>query len=200
MGEIIAGMTGVILVGGKSRRMGRDKAFIPWEGRPLFERTLDIFNESFRQVILVGNHEERFADYHLPVISDLYPGSALGGLYTGLYHATTDHIFVAPCDMPYPSRELIRCLCNIRDGYDAIVPRTPQALEPLFAIYAKSCLEPMREMLENGELKVYDLYPRISTRYLCGEELARAGGSGLSLLNVNTPQEVASLMQTSPRP
>jgi molybdenum cofactor guanylyltransferase len=198
MADVIDGITGVILVGGKSRRMGRDKAFIPWEGRPLFEKVLHLFRDSFRDVVLVGNHEERFADYDVPVLRDLYPGSALAGVYTGLYHARTERIFVAPCDMPYPSRELLRNLCQVSDGYDVVVPRSAQALEPLFAIYAKHCLEPMKEMLENGELKVYDLYPRVKVRYLAGDELTRGGGTPFSLVNVNTPEEVASLAPSSP--
>ena len=75
-------ITGVILVGGKSRRMGRDKAFLEVAGKPLIERVLEVFRNSFTQVILVGNREERFAGYGLPVLPDIYPGSALGGLYT----------------------------------------------------------------------------------------------------------------------
>ena len=77
-------ITGVILVGGKSRRMGRDKAFLDVAGKSLFERVLEVFRESFDRIVLVGDREERFAAYGLPVLPDIYPGSSLGGLYTGL--------------------------------------------------------------------------------------------------------------------
>lgn len=193
MRNAIDGITGVILVGGKSRRMGRDKALLPWEGRPLFERVLTLFRESFREVLLVGDREDRFAGYGVKQVPDIYPGSALGGLYTGLHHATTGYVFVAPCDMPYPSGDLVRSLCALKDGNDAVVPQTPQALEPLFALYSKRCLPPMKELLDQGNFRVYDLYPMIRTRYLADEELRQGGGSARSLINVNTPEEVALL-------
>ena len=94
-------ITGVILVGGKSRRMGRDKAFLQIVGKTLFERVLEIFRESFDRIVLVGDRAERFAAYDLPVLPDIYPGSALGGLYTALYHAETEYIFVSSCDLPF---------------------------------------------------------------------------------------------------
>ena len=78
-------ITGVILVGGKSSRMGQDKAFLEIAGRPLFERVLEVFRECFDRIVLVGDRVERFAGYGLPVLPDIYPGSALGGtLYRAL--------------------------------------------------------------------------------------------------------------------
>src|SRR6266496_3487290 len=135
-------ITGVILVGGKSRRMGRDKAFLEVSGKPLFERVLTVFRESFDRIVLVGDREDRFTGYGLPVVPDIYPGSALGGLYTGLHHATTEYVFVAPCDLIFPDGELLRYLCSLKDGYDAVVAAPGHGFEPLFALYAKSCLEP----------------------------------------------------------
>ena len=192
-GEIIEGVTGVILVGGKSRRMGRDKAFLPWQGHPLFERTLAVCRGCFARTILVGDRGERFAGYGIQVFPDLYPGSALGGLYTGLALAETEYAFVSACDMPFPREDLVRHLCSLRQGADAVVPQTAQAMEPLFAVYAKSCLEPMRRMLEEGNLRVFDLYPKIETRYVGGEDLARFDRDGISLISLNTPEEVALL-------
>ena len=75
--------------------MGKDKAFLKVSGKPLFERVQEVLCESFEQVILVGDREERFVDYGLPILPDIYPGSALGGLYTGLYHASTEYVFVS---------------------------------------------------------------------------------------------------------
>ncbi|MBJ6725303.1 molybdenum cofactor guanylyltransferase [Geomesophilobacter sediminis] len=191
-----ADVTGVILVGGKSRRMGRDKAFLPWQGRPLFEAILAVFRDSFDQVLLVGDDGGRFGAYDVPVLPDLYPGSALGGLYTGLYHARTDYVFAGPCDMPFPSRELLRHLCTVKEGYDAVVPQKHDALETLFTLYGKGCLAPMRQLLESGNFRIYDLYPMVRTRYICGEELERAGGTGKSLVSVNTPEEAAQSLRS----
>ena len=193
----VSDITGVILVGGKSRRMGRDKAFLPWDGAPLFEKVQRIFLENFRSVLLVGGEAERFARYALEVIPDRYPGSALGGLYTGLFAASDDHIFVTSCDMPYPSAALLKHLCSLKEGFDCVVPETAQALEPLFAVYAKSALPAMLDMLESGNFRIYDLYPQLRTRYVAGAELAPFAEGGRSFINVNTPAEFANL---DPRP
>jgi len=191
--EQLADITGVILVGGKSRRMGRDKAFMTWDGAPLFEKVLRIFCESFTTTLLVGGDPERYGKYGEKILPDLYPGSALGGLYTGLYHATSDSIFVASCDMPYPSAELLRFLCSLKAGYDCVVPETEQALEPLFAVYAKSALPAMLELLESGNFRIYDLYPQLRTRYVGVAELAPFAEGGRSFVNVNTPDDFALL-------
>jgi molybdenum cofactor guanylyltransferase len=195
----ITDITGVILVGGKSRRMGRDKAFLPWDGAPLFEKVLGIFRQSFTAVLLAGGDAGRFAGYGLPIVSDLYPGSALGGLYTGLYHATTPSIFVASCDMPYPSAALLKHLCSLKDGYDCVVPETAEAFEPLFAVYAKSALPAMLELLESGNFRIYDLYPQLRTRYVGREELAPYAEGGRSFINVNTPEDFALLAKETDR-
>jgi molybdopterin-guanine dinucleotide biosynthesis protein A len=188
-------ITGVILVGGKSRRMGRDKALLKIYGRPLVERVLAVFRECFGRVVLVGDDSERFAPYDLPVLPDIYPGSALGGLYTGLFQAATDHVFVSSCDLPYPSAGVVRYLCALREGYDAVVPLTGDGFEPLFAVYAKSCLGPMRELLERRNYCVYDFYPAVRVRCVTGAELAHLDPDGRCFRNVNTPEELARVME-----
>ena len=191
-------ITGVILVGGKSRRMGRDKALLQIDGRPLFERVLEIFRQSFSRLLLVGDRAERFSGCGLPVLADIYPGSALGGLYTALCLAETKYIFVSPCDLPFPNREMLHFLCSLREGYDAVVPNPARRFEPLFAVYAKSCLGPMRELLESGNLCVYDFYPRVRVRYVQDEELAPLDRNGKSFLNVNTPEEFERIGKEAP--
>ena len=182
-------ITGVILVGGKSRRMGRDKAFLQIAGKPLFEGVLEIFRESFDRIVLVGDRAERFAGYGLPVFPDIYPGSALGGLYTALSYAETEYIFVSSCDLPFANRGILLFLCSLRDGFDAVVPNSDRGFEPLFALYAKSCLGPMRELLECGNFCAYGYYPHVRVRYVQGGELAHLDREGRSFVNVNTPEE-----------
>ncbi len=186
-------ITGVILVGGKSRRMGRDKAFLEVAGKPLINRLLEVFRESFAQVVLVGNREERFAGYGLPVLPDIYPGSSLGGLYTGLHNAATEYVFVSSCDLPFPSSEVLRYLCSLRDGFDAVVPATARGYEPLFAVYSKTCLGPIRTLLESGDCCAYAYYSQVRVRYVAYEELGRFDRDGRAFLNVNTPEEFAKI-------
>lgn len=186
-------ITGVILVGGKSSRMGRDKAFLKVEGRSFFERILNVFKESFNQVVLSGGREERFAAYGLPVFPDIYPGSSLGGLYTGLYNAETEYVFVSSCDLPFPNEELLRYLCGLKDGFDAVVPSTKYGYEPLFALYSKNCLEPIRTLLDRGEFRASAYYPLVNVRYVSAEELAPFDPHGRAFVNVNTPEEFAKI-------
>jgi molybdopterin-guanine dinucleotide biosynthesis protein A len=186
-------ITGVILVGGKSRRMGRDKAFLEVAGKPLFERALEVFRDSFAQVVLVGDREERFSGYGIPVVPDIYPGSSLGGLYTGLYHAATEYIFASSCDLPFPSAEILGYLCSLRDGFDAVVPSTEYGYEPLFALYSKSCLGPIKALLDSGDCCAYAYYPQVRVRYVAYEELARFDRDGRAFLNVNTPEDFAKI-------
>lgn len=186
-------ITGIILVGGKSRRMGRDKAFLEVEGKPLFEIILELFRESFERVLLVGNRAERFAGYGLPVVPDLYPGSSLGGLYTGLHESETDHVFVSSCDLPFPSAEVLRYLCSLKEGFDAVVPSTKYGYEPLFALYSKNCLAPIKALLDRGEFCAYAYYPEIRVRYVPPEELAPLDRDGRAFINVNTPEEFAKI-------
>jgi molybdopterin-guanine dinucleotide biosynthesis protein A len=186
-------ITGVILVGGKSRRMGKDKAFLEISGRPILERVLQIHRDRFQRILLVGDRGERFAGYGLPVLEDIFPGCSLGGLYTGLYHAQTEYIFVSPCDLPYPNREILDLVCSLREGNDAVVPATERGFEPLFTLYGKKCLNPMRDLLESGSRRISDFYPRVRTRYVSDAELSPLDREGISFMNVNTPEEFARL-------
>lgn len=188
-------ITGIILVGGQSRRMGQDKAILPVDGVPLYERVLEVLARVFPRVLLVGGREERFRDRDVTVVPDIYPGSALGGLYTGLLHAGTERIFVAPCDLPFPNEAIIRHLCSLSEGFDAVVPETGQGMEPIFAVYAKSCLGPMKDLLERDNFRIYDFYPKVRVRYVPNETLRLLDPDGTAFLNLNTPDDILRMRQ-----
>jgi len=183
-------VTGVILAGGKSSRMGRDKATLKVGGVPLFERVLGVMRTLFPTVLIAGDRPD-LARPGVPCYPDLFPGSALGGLHTGLCAARTDWIFVAPCDLPHPDVELMRILLCRRAGADVVVPRTRSGLEPLFALYRKSCRGPVRAMLESGHFRIYDFYPQVRMRYVEEEELP--ANWQRSLANINTPEDIRRL-------
>ncbi len=188
-------VTGVILAGGKSTRMGQDKATLVVKGLPLFERVRKVFRLLFAKNLIAGDRPD-LARPDLPCYADIYPGSALGGLYTGLLRAETEWIFVAPCDMPFPDPALIRTITALRAGYDVVVPRTRQGFEPLFACYAKSCLEPMRQLLDHRRFRVFDFYDQVRVRYLEEDELPP--GWQKALVNLNTPEDCYALDQSLP--
>ena len=182
-------VTGVILVGGKSRRMGMDKAFLEIAGTPLFDRLLAVFREIFARTVLVGGQAERFARYGLTCHPDIHPGSAMGGLYTALVHADTPYIFVSACDLPFPSSAVARRLVALREGHDAVVARSADGFEPLFALYAAQCRDRVRRFLESGNLCICDLYPGMNVRVVPMAELSMLDGGERAFVNVNTPEE-----------
>jgi molybdopterin-guanine dinucleotide biosynthesis protein A len=190
--DFIDDVTGVLLAGGKSRRMGYDKACIEVAGQPLIARPLDLLCRYFATVLISGDRPD-LAQPDIPAIPDIYPGSALGGLYTGLQAADTDWIFVAPCDMPHPDSRILELLVKERNGFDAVVPRTPAGYEPVFALYHKNCLLPMEEMLQQGQYRIYDFYQRIKIYYLDSQQMPE--GWERSLLNINTPEQLEQLQE-----
>jgi len=185
-------VTGVLLAGGKSRRMGRDKAKLTVDDRSLFTISLELLQRYFATVFIAGDRPD-LARHDIPAIPDIYPGSALGGLHTGLKAATTDWIFVAPCDMPYPDGRIVELLLAQRNGFDAVVPRTPDGYEPVFALYHKNCLAPMEDLLRNDQFRIYDFYQRIKIRYLDASELPVDWQR--ALLNINTPEQLTAIKE-----
>jgi molybdopterin-guanine dinucleotide biosynthesis protein A len=186
-------ITGVLLVGGKSRRMGQDKAFLKLDGRPLFEPVIDLFSSRFNRLLLAGDQAERFTAYGIPVVPDIYPGSSLGGIHAGLQAAETERIFVAPCDLPFPSAALLDHICRLADNNDVVVPISSQGYEPLYALYSKVCLKPMQDLLEKNIFKIIELFQMVKTCFIQGEELAALIETEKAFLNINTPTEFQNL-------
>jgi Molybdopterin-guanine dinucleotide biosynthesis protein A len=188
-GVCIPQVTGVVLVGGESRRMGRDKSLLILDGVTFINRIVDLFRAHFERVLLVGGARERFAGLDVEFVPDLYPGSALGGVYTGLICAETSHIFVSSCDLAFPSPAVLRYLCGFRNDYDAVVPSTKRGYEPLFAVYSKHCADPIREQLVSGNFCAFDYFSHINLRNVNYRELALVADPGAAFLNINTPED-----------
>lgn len=182
----LADVTGVILAGGQSSRMGRDKATLEIGGSSMFEHIAGVFSELFVSNLIAGDRPD-LAHPELPAFADEFPGSALGGLHNGLTHAHTPYIFVAACDMPFVDAKLIRFLLDQRHGYDVVLPHTAFGVEPLFACYGKGCLETMRRQLESGNFRILDLYPQLKVRIVTENELPENWQTALT--NINTPQD-----------
>ncbi len=118
-------ITGIILAGGKNLRMGKNKAFLEVNGERIIDRTKNLFLELFDEVLLVTNSLPDYLGLNLRMVADLHPGKgALGGIYTGLFHASHSHAFVAACDMPFLNKDLIRHLIDLSPGYDIVIPKT----------------------------------------------------------------------------
>jgi molybdopterin-guanine dinucleotide biosynthesis protein A len=187
-------VTGVVLVGGKSFRMGRDKALLPLDGMLLIDKVLDTLRGSLQRIFLVGDHPERFEGYGLKIYPDIFPGSSLGGLYTALSIAETPYVFASACDLPFASPSILRLILSLGEGFDAVVPLNGNYSEPLFALYHKNCLEPMKKLLDERNYRIYDFYPQVRIRYVTTEEIASVGGTDRAFLNVNTIKEYEAIL------
>jgi molybdopterin-guanine dinucleotide biosynthesis protein A len=187
-------ITGIILAGGKNLRMGKNKAFLEVNGERIIDRTRNLFLELFDDVLLVTNSLADYLDLNLRMVADLYPGKgALGGVYTGLFHASHSHAFVAACDMPFLNRDLIRHLIDLSPGYDIVIPKTQDGLQPLHAIYSQKCLPFMEELIRQDNLKIIDFFHRVKKREVPDEEILPLDPDLASFLNVNTPEELARI-------
>ena len=189
----MAGVSGAVLVGGQSRRMGADKAMLPVGGQSLLQRVVAVLREVADELLIVGASGERtVAGLGGRSVDDLISGvGPLGGIYTALSTARYSHCLVVACDMPFLSTNLLRHLGRQAVGWDAVVPRRQEGLEPLHAVYSRSCLKPIQRMLANGVLSPLDLFPLVRVRYLETYELALYDPGGLSFVNLNTPADLA---------
>jgi molybdopterin-guanine dinucleotide biosynthesis protein A len=186
----IIDVTGVILAGGKSSRMGKNKALLDFGGRSIIEHTVDLFKSIFPEVLLVTNTPEEYKGLSVRIVTDIFPGKgSLGGVYTGLLYSSNEYSFIASCDMPFLKRGLIEFLMTLRDGYDVVVPRLKGGHEPLHAVYSKRCLKPIEEMIKRNDLRIIGFYQGVRAREVSEEELAPFNPGPSAFINVNTPEE-----------
>ena len=186
-------LTIAIQAGGKSSRMGTDKSFVPFQGRPMIEVVRERVEGLGDEIILVTNKPDQYAHLGLPMFGDDYPDTGpLGGIYTAVRHARNEHTLVVACDMPWLNRPLLEYMIGLRETADIVVPRWEKFPEPLHAIYSKACLAPMRERLEAGQLKITAFFGRVSLRFVEREEIARFDPEGRSFVNVKTPDDLAA--------
>ena len=184
-------ITGIILAGGKNLRMGKNKAFLEVNGERIIDRTKNLFRELFDEVLLVTNSLPDYLGLNLRMVADLYAGKgALGGVYTGLFHASHSHAFVAACDMPFLNKDLIRHLIDLSPGYEIVIPKTQDGWQPLHAIYSQKCLPFMEELIRQDNLKIIDFFHRVKKREVPTEEILPLDPNLTSFLNVNTPEEL----------
>ncbi|MHB8908232.1 MAG: molybdenum cofactor guanylyltransferase [Syntrophales bacterium] len=187
-------MTGIILSGGRNRRMGENKAFLRVGGERLIDRTARLFRELFREVIIVTASPLDYLDQKAAIATDILPErGALGGLYTGLFYAAEEYAFIAACDIPFLNRAFIEYMASRAPGYDIVVPAPPDGLQPLHAVYARRCLPAIRSLLDRDHLQIKEFYPGQRILKIAPEILHRFDPGGRMFLNVNTPEEFRKL-------
>ena len=185
-------ITGLILAGGASRRMGRNKALLELAGQTLAERVREALRPLCGEILLVANDPEPYAFLDLPVVPDLEPGQGpLMGLYSGLNAASGQLALAVAVDMPFLTPDFLRLLIEHAPGYDVVVPEADGQLHPLCAAYRPAtCLPAIADALARGQRRLIAFHPQVRVRRLPETELRRISPDLRTLMNVNTPAEL----------
>ena len=189
-------VTGVILAGGRSRRMGQNKALMLLGDEPVIVHVIRQMELVTDELLLITNEPDLYTTLKLPMYMDILPEmGTLGGLHAGLTYAANRTVLCVGCDMPLLQPNLLSHLTTLLDDYDAVVPyvemtdRSTTVFQTLSAVYSKRCLPVIDGMLAAGELRVHALYDRIDTRTVQPHEWQTLDPQGLSFFNINTPED-----------
>ena len=191
----IADITGIVLAGGKSSRLGREKALERIGGKRLIKRVVDTLVPISYEVLVVTSNEQfeniSSLDLKARTIIDIYPGkAAFGGIYTGLMGASTQFGLVVACDMPFLNSDLLSYLIQIASGFDIVIPKVKGKIEPLHAVYSRNCLANIKQLIENSVLQILELLDLVKTRYVGDKEVDKFDPEHLSFLNINTQEDM----------
>jgi molybdopterin-guanine dinucleotide biosynthesis protein A len=190
----------IVLAGGKGLRLGRDKVLETVDSQSLLQRVLSRLSSFSDEIIIVTakgkSLPQSFNNERFRIVADAYPGSgALVGLASGLAASKARYNLAVACDMPFLNLDLLRYMLGLRAGFDLVVPRMGGLVEPLHAVYAKSCLAPMERLLEQGDMRIYALTDMVRVRYVEADEIDRFDPKHLSFFNVNTSSDLERAQQ-----
>jgi molybdenum cofactor guanylyltransferase len=192
----IADATAVVLTGGKSSRMGRPKALLPFDGEPLIVHIVRHLKRVFAETVVVAAPEQELPLLPVALVRDqvAYQGP-VSGIYRGLKAATKEVCFVTSCDAPFLDLALISHLLSEISDCDVVVPFWQERFQPLHAVYRRSVAPLLHEQLERGELRPIFLYDKVRTRKVHEDEIRTFDPEGMSFLNMNSPADYDSALQ-----
>lgn len=190
-------MTGVILAGGKSLRMKTNKAFVQLKGKPLVVRIGEVLSRLFEEVIVVANDPKPYEGTGYRVVPDIFGGKGpLAGVHSGLVNASHDRCFVAACDMPFISEELVRYMSGRCESYDVVVPEVSGRYQPIHAVYSKRCIAVAEKYLSlPWTVKAFEFYKEVRLCVIAEEELESFGNPSLLFFNINTIEDLRKAEQ-----
>ena len=186
-------MTGIVLAGGRSRRLGRDKAAELVGGRTLLQRAVDSLAEVAGEVLVVGRLPQGAVTLGGGVrfLEDTEPGRGpLAGLYTGLVAATGPYVWAVGCDMPFLDPSLLAALAELAPGHDAVAPVLDGTPQTLHAVYARSCAPVADALLREGDPGLQSLLGRVDVRYVEPQEMGDVERWRRSCFSVNTEADL----------
>jgi len=189
-------MTGVILAGGKNRRIGTNKAFLVVNGTRIIDRTVGILKSIFAEVIIVSNNPLAYLDQNVTIVTDILPDKgAMGGLYTGLFFASHSQVFVCACDMPFINGKFIEYMIGRVGANDIVAPDAGDGLQPMHAVYGKKLLPLLKRLLDQDLLKISCLYKSSRTLIIHSDVIDAFDPEKKMFLNVNTMDDLQAIIK-----
>ena len=181
-------VTGAILVGGQSSRLGRDKVLLPLGGKPLAVHMHTLLADLFSKILLIGHARPELEKIGLKCVPDLIPEKGvLGGIYTALKLCKTPYVFVVGADMPFLTPSLINEVLAGRHKADAVIPMGPKGREPLCAVYSKACTRTLRKSIETDVLKVI---PALDGLKIESPGITQGDREPDPFININYPEDL----------
>jgi molybdopterin-guanine dinucleotide biosynthesis protein A len=185
--------SGVILSGGLAARYdGTEKALLRVGGVRILDRIYEIYRELFDEIILVTNSPEKFLEWDLLIVSDLFQTrSSLTGIHAGLFYMTNPYAFISACDTPFLKKEMIETVIGkIESQIDIVMPETSAGFEPLCAVYSKRCLEAAQNHLEQKKLKITKTFRKNRIKTISEKVLRKIDPDLQSFFNINTAADL----------
>lgn len=181
-----------ILAGGQSSRMNyNNKAFLTYKDKLFIEHIIQCGKE-YKEVIIVANDEERYKEFNLRIVSDIYVGNGpLSGIHAALKNSSTDKVLCVACDMPLINEKVINTLGMNNEEYDVLVPKVGNKLQPLCSIYSKSIIDTIELSLSKNENKLQKLILSLKYKVINGNEDSKF--NIYEFTNINTPEEYMKL-------
>jgi len=189
----------IILAGGDSKRMGRPKAFLDFNGRSLIRLMVDRLSTLFKEITVVTDRPELYNDLPVVLAGDIlqHQGkSPLRGIHAGLSRNEHPYQFVVACDMPFLNLDLIRYMSRFAPGYDVVVPHLgKEYYQPLHAFYKRTCIGVIEKQVSQGRFKVNDLYRNLKVKFITPAEIARYDPGHDSFININTWEDYEQALE-----
>lgn len=183
---------GIILAGGKSSRMGTNKAFLKINQQPNIERVTAELKKLVADIVLVSNQPDAYQYLHLNTVTDEFPGQGpLAGIHAGLKASVYEQNLVVACDMPFISVEVATILLGLAKDYDAVIPVINGKQQPLFAVYHKGILQEIEKCIERNNLRMKHLLESLNVLYVSEGDFQAYSSASLDRIffNMNHPEE-----------
>ena len=197
-------ITGLVLAGGQSKRMGEDKAFLKFKGKTFLRNVLEALDKYCNQIVIVMNKEKSLYESEIKnlkaeigFVKDKYPYQGpLNGILSSLEFIKNELVYITPCDTPLLNPEIIPYFSGVINGYDVVIPDIKGKIQPLNALYKKDALLKSKKVFEEeGKKSLISFLEGLNVKYLNEDEIKRIDKNLYSYFSVNTKRNYQTLLQ-----